>query len=117
METQYEMMNEIERDNRKFMHFGSVEECEIFIRQSSYIILSRCCSGKGFGYYNNIHVKKIKQNITTQPKEDHCSVCLENTTFMTKCRHHLCQRCDINWYTACINNNVTTTCPYCRSDL
>lgn len=46
-----------------------------------------------------------------------CPICNDAPQDETKtfvCNHSFCQTCLVTWYTQCVNNDTTPTCPLCR---
>ena len=107
-------------DNIKFIHFDNKNICQEFIKYAnnkSIKIGHECCSGKGCAIYDkdSKQIDEIRNSFLNEipklPKiikieiENECSICLENTQYVTKiCNHYLCNTCETQ----------VIDCPICR---
>ncbi len=111
----------MDKKNETYKHFNTIEECEWFVRQmmvQNYIIIGRCCGGKGvcvreselhqFIHKQNNPIKPVRQKNLKKTQDDCCCVCLETCNEVTQCGHLVCATCAVK---------VKPSCPYCRQPM
>jgi hypothetical protein len=104
------------KDNKEFIHFDTVKECNdfiIFINNLGRNINfgNRCCNNKGCSLLNihkkNIDILKKEFEETITENIDLCNICYE----VKNLKH----RCNTNKHPFCIDClNRTNNCPICR---
>ena len=102
--------------NKRYKHFNTNDECEVFVREMArqkYNIFGRCCGGKGVCVRDTelqlfIQAKNNPVKIAKRTQDDSCCVCFELCNEITSCGHLVCMKCA---------PKVRPLCPYCRQPM
>ena len=118
-EREYMPTNEI----YDFVHFDSINQCEIFLVNNLHVSVAyKCCGGRGIASFrkNVLSLCKNEKTGQTTHKQDKtretkgtCDICfIENSSLYSKCT-----KCIQPFCMNCLTKLPTKACPYCRSEL
>jgi hypothetical protein len=101
-----------------YKHFGTVDECDTYLRNNRHIRISHlCCGGKGYAIRSKKTIcppAPIKAKKTVcETSIGTCDICfVEGLTL-----HHTCTSCKQPFCLDCLEKLPTKKCPCCRSPL
>ena len=105
-------------EQHDYIHFTSVDESVIYLRNNPHIVISHmCCGGKGYAIRRvSSPTDKVKSKSNSKPhntSQGTCDICFLEEVVL----HYTCTSCKQPFCMDCLQKLPKKICPCCRSPL